>query len=86
VTRGDEGEVLEINWRGATAPSVHEEDLKGTLQVGDMYDEDLKGTLPVGDMHMPYLEILSLIFQPLLTGEARGVGVAVVNFTDCVCE
>ena len=48
--------------------------------------ERLKGTLPVGDMHMPYLRILNLSDNKKLKGEVRGVGVAVVKFTDCVCE
>ena len=49
-------------------------------------DEDLKGTLPVGDMHMPYLRKLYLSGNRELKGEARGVGVKVVKFTDCFCE
>ena len=49
-------------------------------------NEDLKGTLPVGDMHMPYLRELSLWGNPELKGEARGVGVMVVKFTDWFCE
>ena len=48
--------------------------------------KDLKGTLPVGDMHMPYLRKLQLSFNRELKGEARGVGVMVVKFTDCFCE
>jgi len=64
VTRGDGGEIVEINWR-----------YKG-----------LKGTLPVGDMHMPYLRKLNLRINRELKGEARGVGVTVVKFTDCFCE
>jgi hypothetical protein len=48
--------------------------------------KNLKGTLPVGDMHMPYLRTLILFGNRELKGEARGVGVAVVKFTDCVCE
>ena len=50
------------------------------------YNKDLKGTLPVGDMHMPYLRKLILSGNRELKGEARGVGVEVVKFTDCVCE
>jgi hypothetical protein len=50
------------------------------------YNKDLKGTLPVGDMHMPYLRNLFLYGNEELKGEARGVGVTVVKFTDCVCE
>ena len=64
VTRGDGGEIVDINWR----------------------KKDLKGTLPVGDMHMPYLRTLDLYCNRKLKGEARGVGVAVVKFTDCFCE
>ena len=64
VTRGDVGEIVEIDW----------------------YGKDLKGTLPVGDMHMPYLRKLNLNGNTELKGEARGVGVTVVMFTDCVCE
>ena len=48
--------------------------------------KNLKGTLPVGDMHMPYLRKLILDYNKKLKGEARGVGVAVVKFTDCFCE
>jgi hypothetical protein len=48
--------------------------------------KDLKGTLPVGDMHMPYLRKLVLDYNSELKGEARGVGVTVVKFTDCFCE
>jgi hypothetical protein len=44
--------------------------------------KDLKGTLPVGDMHMPYLRKLWLSGNRELKGEARGVGVKVVKFTD----
>ena len=47
---------------------------------------DLEGTLPVGDMHMPYLRKLDLSYNSDLKGGARGVGVAVVKFTDCFCE
>ena len=64
VTRGDGGEIVEINWSY----------------------KDLKGTLPVGDMHMPYLRELNLYGNRELKGEARGAGVTVVKFTDCVCE
>ena len=64
VTRGDGGEIVEINWKW----------------------KDLKGTLPVGDMHMPYLRNLNLFYNKELKGEARGVGVTVVKFTDCFCE
>ena len=64
VTRGDGGEIVEIDWR----------------------HKDLKGTLPVGDIHMPYLRRLILHHNWRLKGEARGVGVAVVKFTDCFCE
>ena len=64
VTRGDGGEIVEINWNR-----------KG-----------LKGTLPVGDTHMPYLRELYLDDNTELKGEARGVGVTVVKFTDCFCE
>ena len=48
--------------------------------------EDLKGTLPVGNIHMPYLRRLNLSGNRELKGGERGVGVAVVKFTDCVCE
>ena len=64
VTRGDGGEIVEIDWSF----------------------KDLKGTLPVGDMHMPYLRKLDFRSNGKLKGEARGVGVAVVKFTDCFCE
>ena len=48
--------------------------------------KNLKGTLPVGDMHMPYLRKLNLYNNKELKGEARGVGVSVVKFTNCFCE
>ena len=63
VTRGDGGEIVEINWRM----------------------KFLKGKLPVGDMHMPNLRKLDLYYNNELKGAARGVGVTVVKFTDCVC-
>ena len=66
VTRGDGGEIVEIDWNG--------------------FGKDLTGALPVGDMHMPYLRNLDLHRNRKLKGEARGVGVAVVKFTDCFCE
>ena len=46
----------------------------------------LKGTLPVGNIHMPYLRRLNLSGNRELKGGERGVGVAVVKFTDCFCE
>ena len=57
------------------------------IDWGDSWDDrGLKGTLPVGDMHMPYLRKLVLCWNTELKGEARGVGVTVVKFTDCFCE
>ena len=58
----------------------------GEIVEIDWSYKDLKGTLPVGDMHMPYLRKLNLYGNRELKGEARGVGVAVVKFTDCFCE
>ena len=58
----------------------------GEIVEIDWQAKDLKGTLPVGDMHMPYLWRLTLSDNTELKGEARGVGVAVVKFTDCFCE
>ena len=58
----------------------------GEIVEIDWYGKDLKGTLPVGDMHMPYLRKLYLNGNTELKGEARGLGVAVVKFTDCFCE
>jgi hypothetical protein len=58
----------------------------GEIVEIDWYNEDLKGTLPVGDLNMPYLRTLYLDGNRELKGEARGVGVTVVKFTDCFCE
>ena len=58
----------------------------GEIVEIDWSYKNLEGTLPVGDMHMPYLRYLNLCGNSKLTGEARGVGVTVIKFTDCFCE
>jgi hypothetical protein len=58
----------------------------GEIAEIDWRYKNLKGTLPVGDMHMPYLRRLDLSGNMELKGEARGVDVTVVKFTDCFCE
>jgi len=58
----------------------------GEIVAIDWGAKSLEGTLPVGDMHMPYLRLLRLNYNIGLKGEARGVGVMVVKFTDCFCE
>ena len=58
----------------------------GEIVVINWEYKDLEGTLPVGDMHMPYLRELNLVSNWKLKGEARGVCVTVVKFTDCFCE
>ena len=73
------GMPVDRMWRGVT------EMWGGGVEI-DWGFKGLEGTLPVGDMHMPYLRILKLGGNRELKGEARGVGVAVVKFTDCFCE
>ena len=58
----------------------------GEIVEIDWRNKHLEGTLPVGDMHMPYLRKLDLWGNRELKGEARGVGVMVVKFTDWFCE
>jgi hypothetical protein len=73
------GMSVDALWRGVTGGDG------GEIVEIDWSWKDLKGTLPVGDMHMPYLRKLVLDYNRGLKGEARGVGVAVVKFTDCFC-
>ena len=73
--RGDGGEIVEIDCGDC-----------GELPPNSSSYTKLTGTLPVGDMHMPYLRILVLNGNSELKGEARGVDVKVVKFTDCFCE
>ena len=74
------GMSVERMWDGVTRGDG------GEIVEIDWSSEDLEGTLPVGDMHMPYLRNLYLGDNEELKGEARGEGVVVVKFTDCVCE
>ena len=66
-------------------PEVKQGDEGEILEI-NWYDYGLEGTLPVGDMHMPYLRKLNLGENSKLKGEARGVGVTVVKYTDSFCE
>ena len=74
------GMPVEMIWEGVKRGDG------GEIVEIDWFNKDLKGTLPVGDMHMPYLSNLILYYNQMLKGEARGVGVKVVKFTDCFCE
>ena len=74
------GRSVDAMWDGVTRGDG------GEIVEIDWSWKRLKGTLPVGDMHMPYLRKLDLSYNSNLKGGARGVGVAVVKFTDCVCE
>ena len=74
------GMPVDAMWDGVTRGDG------GEIVEVNWNSENFKGTLPVGDMHMPYLRKLNLYNNKELKGEARGVGVMVVKFTDCFCE
>ena len=74
------GMPVDAMWEGVTRGDG------GEIVEIDWSYKNLTGTLPVNDMHMPCLRKLNLYGNTELKGEARGVGVAVVKFTDCFCE